>query len=47
MLYHFHFKELLRYVSGGYYKKFGSFSQYNAARRAELLQQGIDINYAQ
>ena len=47
MLYHFHFKELLRYVSGGYYKKFGSFSQYNAMRRPELLQQGIDINYAQ
>ncbi|MGA9033502.1 MAG: thioredoxin fold domain-containing protein [Sulfuricaulis sp.] len=47
MLYHFHFKELLRYVSGGYYKEFGSFSQYNAARRAELLQQGINIDYAQ
>ena len=47
MLYHFHFKELLRYVSGGYYRKFGSFSQYNAARRTELLQQGININYAQ
>jgi thioredoxin-related protein len=47
MLYHFHFKELLRYVSGGYYKKFGSFSQYNAVRRPELLQQGINIDYAQ
>jgi thioredoxin-related protein len=47
MLYHFHFKELLRYVSGGYYKKFDSFSQYNAARRTELLKQGIDIDYAQ
>jgi thioredoxin-related protein len=47
MLYHFHFKELLHYVSGGYYKKYGSFSQYNAVRRPELLQQGIDIDYAQ
>jgi thioredoxin-related protein len=47
MLYHFHFKELLRYVSGAYYKKFGSFSQYNTARRTELLQQGINIDYAQ
>ncbi len=47
MLYHFHFKELLRYVSGGYYKKFGSFSRYNAARRPELLRQGVDIDYAQ
>ena len=47
MLYHFHFKELLRYVSGRYYKQYDSFSQYNAARRTELLQQGIDIDYAQ
>ena len=47
MLYHFHFKELLRYVSGEYYKQYGSFSKYNAARRPELLQQGISIDYAQ
>ena len=47
MLYHFHFKELLRYVSGGYYKQYASFSKYNAARRPELLQQGISIDYAQ
>jgi len=47
MLYHFHFKELLRYVSGEYYKKYDSFSKYNAARRTELLQQGIGIDYAQ
>jgi len=47
MLYHFHFKELLRYVSGEYYKKYDSFSKYNAARRPELLQQGISIDYAQ
>ena len=47
MLYHFHFKELLRYVSGRYYKQYDSFSLYNAARRTELLQQGINIDYAQ
>ncbi len=47
MLYHFHFKELLRYVSGEYYKKYDSFSKYNAARRPQLLQQGISIDYAQ
>lgn len=47
MLYHFHFKELLRYVSGEYYKKYDSFSLYNRARRAELLEKGVDIDYAQ
>lgn len=46
-LYHFHFKEALRYVSGGHYRRFASLSQYNAARRAELLKQGIDIDYAE
>lgn len=47
MLYHFHFSELLRYVSGEYYKQYDSFSKYNAARRPELLQEGISIDYAQ
>ena len=46
-LYHFHFKEALRYVSGGHYRRFASISQYNAARRAELLKQGVDIDYAE
>lgn len=46
-LYHFHFKETLRYVSGGYYKRYDSISKYNAARRDELLKQGIDINYGE
>ncbi|HEX6296021.1 MAG TPA: hypothetical protein VFZ74_05540, partial [Burkholderiales bacterium] len=46
-LYHFHFKEALRYVSGGHYKRFPSISQYNAARRAELTRQGVDIDYAE
>lgn len=47
LLYHFLFKEALRYVSGGYHKRYESYSQYNAARRDELLGQGIDINYAE
>jgi hypothetical protein len=38
---------VLRYVSGGHYKRFASIPQYNAARRAELLKQGIDIDYAE
>lgn len=46
-LYHFHFKEALRYVSGGYYKQYASLSQYNAARRTELLKQGIAIDYGE
>ncbi len=45
-LYHFDFKEALRYVSGGHYKRFPTMSQYKAARRAELLGQGIDIDYS-
>jgi len=46
-LYHFHFKETLRYVSGKYYRQYDNKSQYNAARREELMRQGIDINYAE
>lgn len=45
--YHFHFKELLRYVSGRHYRKHATFSSYNAARREELLQQGAVIDYSQ
>lgn len=46
MLYHFHFKEMLRYISGKHYKQYDSFSRYNAARRPELLKQGVTIDYA-
>jgi len=47
LLYHFHFKEALRYVSGGYYNRYQSVSSYNAARRDELLKKGIDIDYSE
>ena len=47
LLYHFHFKEALRYVSGGYYKRYQGIFSYNAARRQELLRQGIDIDYSE
>jgi thioredoxin-related protein len=47
LLYHFHFKETLRYVSGGHYKRYPTISQYNAARRAELREQGVDIDYGE
>ena len=46
-LYHFHFKEALRYVSGGHYRQYPTISAYNAARRAELLKQGVDIDYSE
>lgn len=47
MQYHFHFKELLRYASGRHYRKYSTFSSYNAARRAELMSQGVAIDYSQ
>ncbi len=46
ILYHFHFKERLRYVSGGYYKRYSP-SAYSAARRKELLEQGVSIDYSE
>jgi thioredoxin-related protein len=44
MLFSFHFKELFRYVSGGYYKKYATYNEYLSERQAELLKQGIDIH---
>ena len=44
LLYSFHFKELLRYVNGGYYKKYNTFLDYLKPRQKELLNKGIDIN---
>ncbi len=46
-LYHFHFVEALRYVSGAHYKQFDTLSQYRATYRAELLKKGIDIDFAE
>lgn len=47
MQYHYHFKEISRYVSGKHYREHATFSSYNAARREELLQQGAVIDYSQ
>jgi len=44
LLFSFHFKELFRYVSGGYYNKFHTFLDYLRPRQEELLKQGIDID---
>jgi thioredoxin-related protein len=44
MLFSFHFKELFRYVGGGYYKKYATYNEYLSERQAELLKQGTDIH---
>jgi thioredoxin-related protein len=46
LLFSHHFKEGLRYVSGGYYKT-QSYSEYSQKRTEELLSQGVDIDLAQ
>ncbi len=43
LLFHFHFKEGLRYVADGYYKKM-TYQDYSEQRREELLASGIDID---
>jgi thioredoxin-related protein len=47
MQYHYHLREISRYVSGKHYREHATFSSYNAARREELLQQGAVIDYSQ
>ena len=36
-LYHFHYKELLRYVSGGYYQQYPTYLKYLGIRQKQLL----------
>ena len=43
-LYHFHFKEALRYVSGKFYEEYPSYNAYLIARQQQLLRQGVDID---
>ena len=42
LIYPFHFKEMLRYVAGGYYREIDQRS-YSRQRREELLEAGVDI----
>lgn len=44
LLYSFHFKELVRFVSGKYYKKYHTFLDYLSPRQEELINQGINID---
>lgn len=46
MLYSFHFKELIRYVGGGFHKT-ATMRDYMRARQEELLAAGININLAE
>ena len=45
--YHFHFKEMLRFVSGKHYKRYDRFGAYLAERQPALLQQGVDIDFGE
>jgi thioredoxin-related protein len=45
--YHFHFKEILRFVSGGYYKRYDRFGAYLDDRQRALLQQGVNIDFGE
>lgn len=44
LLYSFHFKELVRYVSGQYYKKYHTFLDYLNPRQEELINKGVNID---
>ena len=43
-LYHFHYKELLRYVSGGHYFEYPGYNQYLNVRQKQLTKSGVDID---
>lgn len=45
--YHFHFKEMLRFVSGRHYQRFDRFGAYLNDRQSSLLQQGVDIDFGE
>lgn len=45
--YHFHFKEMLRFVSGQHYERYDRFGAYLNDRQPELLRQGVDIDFGE
>ncbi len=47
LLYSFHLKELLRYVSEKEYKYFDTYLEYLSVRQKELIQSGIDIDLSE
>ncbi|OGI47049.1 MAG: hypothetical protein A2637_03685 [Candidatus Muproteobacteria bacterium RIFCSPHIGHO2_01_FULL_65_16] len=46
-LYHFHFKEMLRFVGGRHYQRYDRFSSYLADRQRDLLRQGVSIDFGE
>lgn len=44
LLYGFHFKEMFRYVSKGYYEKYPTFLDYLGPRQQELIDAGVNID---
>ena len=46
-LYHFHYKELLRYVSSSLYFEYATYNQYLNARQKQLLNSGVKIDYGE
>jgi thioredoxin-related protein len=45
--YHFHFKEMLRFVSGRHYQRYDRFGAYLDDRQPELLRQGVNIDFGE
>ena len=45
-LYHFHYKELLRYVSGDFYQQYPGYLKYLGFRQKQLLDAGVDIDFS-
>ncbi len=43
-LYHFHYKEMLRYVAKGLYFEYPTYLTYLSARQRQLVKQGVDID---
>ncbi len=44
LLYSYHLKERLRFVSGKYYKEYASYHKYSRKREKELLKSGVNID---
>jgi len=43
---HFHYKEVLRCVSGGFYQQYPTYLKYIGVRQKQLLEAGVDIDFS-
>jgi len=46
-VYHFHFREMLRYVGGRHYQQYTGFNSWFALRREEILREGGTVDFGQ